>query len=255
MRKHFLPVFCSLLLIPALTGVAYGQALTADQIVERHLTALGGREALGKITSRRATGTVSVPTPAGALSGPLEMLAKTPNKVRIEMRIDTASVGGPGEMVITQMFDGTTGWSVNSMQGEMPFEGDQLAGARNNFFPSPLLRYKELAAGGALTAAVEASQQVNGKPAHVILFTPKTGPAERMFFDADSFLHVRTTASVTLPQVGRTDVVSELSDYRTVDGVKVPFVLVQSAGDQTVTMTFTKVENNVPLDDALFVKR
>ena len=48
--------------------------MTADQIVEKHLTALGGREALSKITSRRATGTVSVATPAGPLGGPLEIV-------------------------------------------------------------------------------------------------------------------------------------------------------------------------------------
>ncbi|HUR19886.1 MAG TPA: hypothetical protein VMZ90_03705 [Vicinamibacterales bacterium] len=251
MRKHFLPVFCSLLLIPAFTGAAFGQALTADQIIEKYLTAVGGREALAKVTSRRATGTVSVPTPAGPLGGPLEMVAKGPNKMRVEMRIDTTPAGGPGEMVITQMFDGTTGWAVNSLQGETPYEGDQLEGARNNFFPSPMLKYKEL----GMTPTLEASQQVNGKAAHVILFTPKTGPAERMFFDADSFLIVRTSTSATLPGVGKTEVISDLSDYRTVDGIKVPFIMSQSAGEQKITMTFTKIENNVTLDDSLFIKK
>lgn len=255
MRKHLLPVFCSLLvftaLTPALTGVASGQALTADQIVEKHLTALGGREALGKITSRRATGTVSVTTPMGPLSGPLEMVAKAPNKMRADIRIDLTSVGGPGEMVITEMFDGTNGSSMNSLVGDTPMSDDQLAGARNNFFPSPLLKYKEL----GLTPTLEATQQVNGKAAHVVLFTPKTGPAERMFFDAESFLIVRTTSTLTLPQVGKADTVSEPSDYRAVDGVKVAFVLAQSAGGQSVTMTFTKIENNVTLEDSRFVKK
>ena len=254
MRKHFLPVLCSLLVFtafaPALTGVGSGQALTADQIVEKHLTALGGREALGKITSRRATGTVSVATPMGDLGGSLEMSAKAPNKMRADIRIDLTSVGGPGEMVITEMFDGTNGWSLNSMRGETPMSGDQLAGARNNFFPSPLLKYKEL----GMTATLEATQQVNGKAAHVVLFTPKSGPAERMFFDAESFLIVRTTSSMTLPEVGLTDTVSEPSDYRTVDGVKVAFVIAQTAGGQKVTMTFTKVETNVTIADARFVK-
>ena len=252
MRKHFLPVFCSVLLISALTGVvASGQALTADQIVEKHLTALGGRDALGKVSSRRATGTVTVATPMGPLSGSLEMVAKTPNKMRADIRIDVTAVGGPGEMIITEMFDGTTGWSMNSMVGDTPMSDDQLAGARNNFFPSPLLKYKEL----GLTPTVEATQQVNGKAAHVVLFTPKTGPAERMFFDADTFLIVRTTSSLTLPQVGKTDVVSEPSDYRAVDGVKVPFKLVQAAGEQSITFTFEKVETNVTIDDARFVKK
>jgi outer membrane lipoprotein-sorting protein len=251
MRKHVLPILYSLLLIPALTGVTSGQALTADQIVEKHLSALGGREALGKITSRRAAGTVTVATPMGPLSGPLEMVAKAPNKMLAEMRIDLTSVGGPGEMVITQMFDGANGWNLNSLQGDTAMSGDQLDASRNNSFPSPLLKYKEL----GMTATLDGAQQVNGKAAHVVLFTPKTGPAERMFFDAESFLIVRSTSSLTLPQVGKTETVSEPSDYRTVDGVKVPFKLVQSAGEQTVTFTFDKVENNVAVDDARFVRK
>lgn len=251
MRKHILPVFCSLLLIPALTGVASAQALTTDQIVEKHLTALGGREALGKITSRRATGTVSVTTPMGPLGGPLEMIAKAPNKMRADIRIDLTSVGGPGEMVLAEIFDGTNGWSVNSLQGDTPMSGDQLASARNSSFPSPLLKYKEL----GMTPTLEPTQQVNGKAAHVVLFTPKTGPAERMFFDAETFLIVRTTSILTLPQMGTIEQVSEPSDYRAVDGVKVAFGLAQTAGEQKITMTFTKIEHNVTLDDARFVKK
>src|SRR5688572_25203793 len=103
MRKHFLAVFCSILLISAQASVASGQALTADQIIEKYLTALGGRDALGKVTSRRATGTVTVATPMGPLSGSLEMVAKAPNKMRADIRIDVTAVGGPGEMIITEM--------------------------------------------------------------------------------------------------------------------------------------------------------
>jgi zinc protease len=249
--KHFVRFFYSLLLIPALTGGASAQALTADQIVDKHLAAMGGREALSKLTSRRATGTVSVATPMGALGGPMEMVNKAPNKVRIDIRIDLTSVGGPGEMVLAEIFDGTTGWSLNSMQGETPMPADQLAGARNDFFPTPLLKYKDL----GVTPTVEASQQVNGKPAHVVLFTPKTGPAERMFFDAATFLIVRTSSTVTDGQGARVDQVADLSDYRVVDGVKVPFVLAQTSGEQAVTITLTKVEHNVTLDDSRFVKK
>jgi len=250
MRKHFLPVLCSLLLVPAFMGVPTGQALTVDQIVEKHLTALGGREALGKITSRRATGTISVATPMGLLGGPIEMIAKAPNKMRADIRIDLTAVGGPGEMVLAEIFDGTNGWSLDSLQGDRPMSGDQLASARNDFFPTALLKYKEL----GLTPTLEAMQQVKGKAAHVVLFTPKTGPAERMFFDAESFLIVRMTSTLTTPQTGTIDQVSEPSDYRAVNGVQVPFVLAQTAGEQSITFTFEKVEHNVTLDDSRFVK-
>ena len=39
------------------------------------------------------------------------------------------------------------------------------------------------------------------------------------------------------------------------DGVKVPFKIVNTSPNQTVTITITKVENNVALDDAIFVAK
>ncbi len=251
MVKRLSAVFCSLLLLPALTSAAFAQTLTADQIVEKHLTALGGREALSKLTSRKATGTISISTPMGELSGPLELMAKAPNKVRADMRIDLTAVGGPGEMVMSQIFDGTNGWTLNSMQGDSPMEGDQLEGARNNFFPSPLLKYKEM----GMTLAVQPGEQVNGRDAHVLLVTPKTGPVEKMFFDTESFLLVRSSSTMTSPELGATEQVSDSSDYRTVDGVKVAFLLLQSAAGQNITLKFATMEHNVELDDASFVKR
>ena len=43
-------------------------AQTADEVIEKHLTALGGREALGKITSRTMSGTIALSTPAGEVT-------------------------------------------------------------------------------------------------------------------------------------------------------------------------------------------
>jgi len=40
-----------------------------------------------------------------------------------------------------------------------------------------------------------------------------------------------------------------------VDGVKVPFKVVNANTLQTLTITFSKVENNVAVDDAMFVKK
>ena len=237
--------------ILSFAGAASAQSLTADQVVEKHLTALGGREALGKITSRTATGVMTISTPAGDLSGPLEMSAKAPNKMHASIRIDLSPAGAPGEMIIDQVFDGTTGWMSNSMQGDSPMTGDQLEGAKNTYFPSPFLKYKDH--GFAL--ALEPSQKVNERDAYVLLMTPKTGPASRLFIDAETFLVVRTVSKIVSPQLGEVEQVSEPADYRAVDGVKVAFTIYQSAAGQNITMKFTKIENNIPLDDAIFIKK
>jgi len=45
-KKPYLPILFSLMFIPALVSSAWAQ--TADEIIEKHLTAIGGRAALGK---------------------------------------------------------------------------------------------------------------------------------------------------------------------------------------------------------------
>jgi hypothetical protein len=46
----------------------------------------------------------------------------------------------------------------------------------------------------------------------------------------------------------------EFLDYREVDGVKIPFRLAASSSVQNYTITFTKVEHNVRIDETLFSK-
>ena len=59
---------------------------------------------------------------------------------------------------------------------------------------------------------------------------------------------------VTTPQTGEIEQTADSSDFREVDGVKVPFSVRLTNAMQGVSMTFTKVENNVALDDKVFVK-
>lgn len=139
------------------------------------------------------------------------------------------------------------------MQGDSEITGNRLQNMGNNVFPSALLNYK--AAGTALE--VQPKQQIGGKDAIVIRATPKAGSAVLMFFDAETYLLVRTVTTVNDPQMGGdVEQTAELSDYRVVDGVKVPFQIVNSsamqAGTQSGTIRLTKVEHNVALDDALF---
>ena len=65
------------LLIPA--DLAWSQ--TADEVIERSITALGGRAAHAKLKSRSIAGTIVFATPAGDFSGAIEILNAAPNKI------------------------------------------------------------------------------------------------------------------------------------------------------------------------------
>ena len=58
MRRRWLFMSILAAVMVCRAGVAYPQ--TADDIVEKHLAATGGRAALEKVTSRVMTGTISV---------------------------------------------------------------------------------------------------------------------------------------------------------------------------------------------------
>ena len=239
----------SVAVLSVLAGAASAQ--TADEVVQRHLAALGGRAAIEKVTSRKATGTVTISTQAGPLSGPVEIYSKAPNKTRVFMRLDLSALGASGDMTVNQVFDGRVGYSLNSMQGETEIVGRQLENMRNNVFPTFLLNYKQ----GPYTLEVLPREQVNGRSAIVVRATPKTGPVSRIFFDAETYLIVRAVTTLDSPMGGELEQTSEPSDYRIVDGVKIAFQIVNSNAVQTVTIKLDKVEHNIAIDDAMFVKK
>ena len=45
-------------------------AQTADEVIEKHLAAIGGRAALAKLESRLMVGTITLSTPGGEVTGP-----------------------------------------------------------------------------------------------------------------------------------------------------------------------------------------
>jgi outer membrane lipoprotein-sorting protein len=103
------------------------------------------------------------------------------------------------------------------------------------------------------TLEVLPGETVAGKSMIVLMATPKTGSASRLYVDPDTFLIVRSVATVNVPAMGGdVEQTAEASDYRTVDGVKVPFVTVNATAMQTATITLKTVEHNVAIDDAMF---
>jgi len=247
MRKHWLLTSIVALLTVCRASLAYAQ--TVDEIVEKYLTATGGRAALAKLTSRVVTGTISLSTPAGELSGVIEVYNKGPLKQRTLVKID-ASALGIGQIVQDQRFNGTTGYTIDSINGNRDMTGDQLETVRANTFPSPLLNYKE----NGTKIELAGREKVGDKDAFVLRMSPKTGPAGSLFIDADTYLIVKTVATIDAPPVGTIEQTLSLSDYRDVDGVKVPYKIRSTNQFQDVSITVTKVEQNSPIDDQMFSK-
>jgi zinc protease len=232
-------------------GAAHAvSAQTADAIVEKSLTALGGRAALQKLKSRSTAGTITLSTPAGDIEGSIEILNATPNKVRTLINVDLSSLGA-GQLVIDQRFDGTVGYAMDSLQGNRDVTGNQLDNMRNGSFPHPFLNYKEL----GFAAKLGGKEKVGDREAYVLTLEPPTGSAVRHYIDADSYLPIRLVVTVDVPQLGsQVEQTTDFLDYREVDGVKLPFKVNVSSSIQRFAVVVTKLENNVPIDPTLFSK-
>ena len=224
-------------------------AQTADEIIEKSITAMGGRAALEKIKTRVTTGDLSIGTPAGDIAGTVEMYGAAPNKQRTVIKADLSAFGA-GQLLIDQRFDGTTGYAMDTMQGNREITGTQLDNMKAQGFPHPFLNYK---ASGAIVK-LGAKEQVQGKDMYVLTFEPPSGLPIKQYVDAATFLPARTIVTADVPQMGRIEQTIDPADYREVDGVKVAHKLTLTNSMQSITMTFKKVENNVPLDDKMFVK-
>jgi len=90
----------------------------AREIINRHIQAVGGREAILAHKSMHATGTLSVP--ASGIDGPMEIFGATnPDRVIVKMTV-------PGIGDILEGFDGSHGWSMSPITGPMLKVGKEL---------------------------------------------------------------------------------------------------------------------------------
>ena len=240
-------------LVAAAVVLSCGQlswAQTADELIERSLTAMGGRAALAKVKSRSTIGTIALSTPGGDATGSVEVLNAVPNKSRSLIQIDLSALGA-GQFVLDTRFDGTSGYVLDNLQGNREMSGNQLDNLRNSAFPHAFLNYKEF----GMTARLSGREKVGDRDAYVLNLEPTAGSIVRQYIDAETNLVIRTVVKVDVPQLGReVEQTTDYSDYRDVDGLKIPFRFAATSSIQNYTITVTKVEHNVTVDEKLFAK-
>ena len=225
-------------------------AQTADEIIEKSIAAMGGRAAIEKVNTRVMSGTITLTTPAGDIPGTIEIYNARPNKVRTVIKADLSAFGA-GPLVIDQRFDGTSGYVLDSLQGNRDITGNQLENMKNNSFPHPFLTYKAM----GTVVKMGAKEKDGAGEAYSLTIEGTTGSPIRQLIDAQSFLPTKSIITVNVPQLGQdVEQTAVVSDYKPVDGVMVPHKLVVSSSVQGFTVTFAKIENNVAVDEKLFLK-
>lgn len=212
-----------------------------QEIIDRNLQAIGGAEAHRKLKSSEVRGSVQMPNLGGPAS--ITIVSLAPDKQRTT--IESAAFG-----TIVEGFDGKTGWSKNPFTGLTEKSGEALEQARRqaHFHRDSELatRYAKLEYAGR--------EELKGRPVHVLRGRYADGTPETLYLDAESHLVVQVKGRIAMPD-GGADSRLELSDYRTVDGVKVPFsIRLLEPETAAFDATIKEVMHNVAVDEAGFKK-
>jgi hypothetical protein len=212
---------------------------TADQILDRYMTAIGGRAAWEKLHSRTSLGRIEIPS--ANLSGTVMIHEKAPNKSLVVIILSGAA--------IRQAYDGTAGWTDDPENGTRDQSGAELMEAsRDADFYHPL-NLKKLYSKFAVTG----TENIDGKDAYVLEATAPDGSVDKMYFDKQSGLVVRVVGQ--RHSHGEVSSFEEnLEDYREQDGVKLPFTIHQMSPEPSYTIHIDEMHENVDLDDSEFAK-
>jgi outer membrane lipoprotein-sorting protein len=221
---------------PATASAAAGVGPTADQIIEKYVSALGGADAMRKVTSRQMTGKILV----RGVETPIDVLAKAPNK-----RVSITHANGDSFTA----FDGAAGWmgSTGRPARTMTDAESSSSALDAEFYLALRLKeiYPQLRRGRPENVAGADCETLYGaSPGH---------PAVRLYVDKSSGLLVRMVRYSETP-LGRIPTQIDYADYRETDGVKTPFRWTLSRPNGRFTIQIDSMKNNAAVDDARFAK-
>jgi photosynthetic reaction center cytochrome c subunit len=216
---------------------------SADQVLDKYLQALGGAAQVAKLTSFVAKGTYTG-FDTDFAKVPVDVYAKAPGLRTTVVH----TLAGDN----TTTYDGKEAWvaAVDKPVPLMPLTGGDLEGARVDaglWFPAQIKQEFTNWKSGfpAIT--------INDKPVTVIEGSTSGGSSIKLYFDKESGLLVRQVRyNNTI--IGLTPTHVEYSDYRVVNGVKVPFHYTVTWVDGQSTTDLSSVQANAPIDAARFNK-
>lgn len=210
-------------------------AQTADEIVAKHIEALGGKEKIAQIKSIYQESTMNImgneaPTSTYILNG-------KGFKTELDM----------GGQKIIQAYTDKGGWSINPMTGAtdpQPIPEDQFKAVKGQIY-----------AGGPLYNYAEKGSKVEyaGKDGnnHKLKVT-SNGVDATYFIDGTTYYIIKTIAKGNM-QGQDVEVTTNFSDYKKTDfGFVMPYAMEIDFGGFTMSSTVKKIEINKEMDPKIF---
>lgn len=221
--------------------------LTVSQIVAKNVKARGGLAGWRAVKTMAMSGTME----AGGKDNvklPFVMRMKRPRKMEFELTFDGKTA--------RQVYDGTSGWKLrpflNRTDAE-PYTPDEIKKASEaQDLDGPLIDH----AAKGTKVALDGVEPIEGHDAYRLKLTLKDKQVRHIWIDGKSFLELKLEGYPRILDGKEHKTATYFRDYRSVDGLKVPFVFETAVEGVTAThkMTIENVTLNPKLNDSMFAK-
>ena len=217
--------------ILSLVFVQFAQAQTVDEVINKHIAALGGKENLNKIQNVVMEGSLNIQGTEIALT-----LTQVHNKLS---RQDITAMGMQGFDMMTDK-EGWTYMPFQGMQKPEPKTADEVKESQADLdIAGPLVDY----ATKGHKVELLGKEDVDGTECFKIKATLAGGKEVTFFIDPVSYLIIRTKEKRKFNGQEQ-EMMTDVSDYKDVEGVKMPFSITQQFG--TVLISSIKVNQTIP---------
>jgi hypothetical protein len=225
-------VVAAMLVTPATSVPALQESAlpSAREVIDRHVEAIGGREAIEAHSSSYASGTIEIV--GQGLVGEMEIYAAAPDKTLVSVRFPAAGIEN------RTGYDGEVGWSIDPMTGERLLQGGEL-----QQLVDEADYYGDLH-DPAKFSAMETVEQVDfdGRPTYKVRLVYESGREVFEYFEVGSGRMVGVEG-VQVSIMGSMNVITTLDEYQQFDDLFVPTLMLQDLGGlQTVRVTIQTVE-------------
>jgi hypothetical protein len=226
----------SAIAIMAMLVSVFTFAQTAEEIVAKHIEAVGGAAAWKKVNSLYYEGKMTVQ--GAEVNVTLTVLNGKGSRQNISV------MGMTGYQIVTP----TAGWNFMPFQGQTTAEAmtaDELKQSADDLdVQGKLVDYKSK----GHTVEYLGKDDVEGTECFKLKITTKAGNVETVFIDPKSYYVVRSVVKRTA-NGQESDVPSDLSNYQKLpEGIVVPFSITLPFGE----LVISKAEVNKQIDESTF---
>jgi outer membrane lipoprotein-sorting protein len=225
--------------VTAVVGLVAGlgaSGQTVDELIASNLESKGGLARMRAIQTMKQTRRMNLQ----GMESPVVVYAKRPNMVRQEI--------AAGGRTVVMAYDGVTPWIVNPLAGAP--DAVQVTGPmadsirQDSDFDGPLVDYRDK----GHTIELVGLETLGTAKVHHLKVTTKKGLVQHYYLDQKTALEVKIVM-----EMEPTTMEQEFSDYRAVEGIKIPFLVRTFAnGVKQGELRLEKVEFNLKMEDAIF---